>query len=103
MLEDKESAFDFDKDLTGKFWEKVKLDLLPLHTTDIMRVQLIRRPTHKVKYLVTRVLAYNDEIIDLPIGVEDISKLATPKNSEVPVKKIDLFSFEFGQIKDINE
>src|SRR5882724_4618925 len=49
ILDDKESAFTFDKDLTGKFWEKIKLDLLPLHTTDIVRVQLVKRPSNKVQ------------------------------------------------------
>ena len=52
IIDDKESAFDFDKDLTGKFWERVKLDTLPLHTTDVMRVQLLKRPSNKVKYLI---------------------------------------------------
>lgn len=52
ILEDSASAFAFDKDLTGKFWEMVKLDALPLHTTDVMKVQLVKRPTNKVKYLV---------------------------------------------------
>lgn len=104
LLEDKDCTFDFDKDLTGKFWEKVKLDLLLLHTTDNMRVQLIKRPTHKVKYLVARVLTYNDETIDLPIKEEDISKFATLRTSSKSIKKgLDLFSFEFGQLKDINE
>lgn len=46
IVEEKESAFSFDKDLTGKFWEKVKLDALPLHTTDVMKVQLVQRPTN---------------------------------------------------------
>ena len=57
IVEDKESSFAFDKDLTGKFWEKVKIDALPLHTTDVMRVQLVQRPTSKVRYLVIRVLS----------------------------------------------
>lgn len=104
ILEDKESAFDFDKDLTGKFWEKVKLDFLPLHTTDVMRVQLIKRPTHKVKYLVARVLTYNNETIDLPISEKDINKFATLRTSTKSIKKgLDLFSFEYGQLKDIHE
>lgn len=76
ILDDTESAFAFDKDLTGKFWEKIKLDLLPLHTTDIMRVQLIKRPTNKVKYMVIRVLSYNGEEIDEPISDEDIHRFA---------------------------
>lgn len=68
ILDDTESAFAFDKDLTGKFWEKIKLDLLPLHTTDVMRVQLIKRPSNKVKYMVIRVLSYNGDDIDTPIS-----------------------------------
>lgn len=76
ILEDKEVAFDFDKELTGKFWEKVKLDGLPLHTTDVMRVQLVKRPTSRVKYLVIRVLKYNDKDVDSLILEEDIRKIA---------------------------
>ena len=76
IVEDSASAFAFDKDLTGKFWEMVKLDALPLHTTDVMKVQLIKRPTNKVKYLVMRVLSYNNEEVDASINDEDISKFA---------------------------
>ncbi|MGO2354792.1 MAG: hypothetical protein ACTH58_08660 [Marinomonas foliarum] len=75
IVEDTESAFAFDKDLTGKFWEKVKIDALPLHTKDVMRVQLVKRPTNKVKYLVIRVLSYNDEVIDLPIEDDSIRRI----------------------------
>lgn len=77
ILEDKENSFDFDKDLTGKFWEKVRLDSLPLHTTDVMRVQLVRRPTNKVKYLAIRVLSYNGEEIDAPLSEEIIRRKVT--------------------------
>lgn len=77
IIEDRENAFAFDKDLTGKFWEKIKLDALPLHTADVMQVQLIKRPTNKVKYLVVRVLSYNGEAIDSPISEADIHKFAT--------------------------
>lgn len=76
ILGDMESAFTFDKELTGTFWEKAKLDRLPLHTTDIMRVQLIKRPSSKVKYSVIRVLSYNGEVIDAPISDEDIRRFA---------------------------
>jgi len=75
IVDEKESAFAFDKDLTGKFWEKVKLDVLPLHTTDVMKVQLVHRPTNKVKYLAIRVLSYNGEVIDSPICEDDIKKM----------------------------
>ncbi|PLW80823.1 hypothetical protein C0585_00600 [Candidatus Woesearchaeota archaeon] len=98
ILKDKENAFDFDKDLTGRFWEKVKLDLLPLHTTDVMRVQLIKRPTRQVKYLAIRVLNYNGEEIDTPIINSDISKIAL---IDYPAEdELNLFSFEYGQLKD---
>lgn len=75
IVEDRESAFAFDKDLTGKFWEKVRLDALPLHTTDVMKVQLVQRPTNTVKYLAVRVLSYNDELIDSPITDADIERM----------------------------
>jgi len=95
ILDDTESAFAFDKDLTGKFWEKIKLDLLPLHTTDIMRVQLIKRPTNKVKYLVARVLSYNGEEIDMPISDEAIRRFAIfsiqPAAIQLP-SQLDLFN-----------
>lgn len=100
ILNDKENAFGFDKDLTGKFWEKVKLDLLPLHTTDVMRVQLIKRPTYKVKYLAIRVLKYNEDEIDIPISDNDISKFALMNSSR---EELNLFSFEFGRLKEKNE
>lgn len=76
ILGDTESAFTFDKELTSTFWEKAKLDRLPLHTTDIMRVQLIKRPSSIVKYSVIRVLSYNGEKIDEPISDEDIRRFA---------------------------
>lgn len=76
IVDESASSFAFDKDLTGKFWEMVKLDALPLHTTDVMKVQLVKRPTNKVKYLVIRVLSYNDEKVDASINNEDISKFA---------------------------
>lgn len=101
ILNDKENAFGFDKDLTGKFWEKVKLDLLPLHTTDVMRVQLIKRPTDKVKYRAIRVLKYNEDEIDTPISDNDISKFALMGSSGE--EELNLFSFEFGELKGKNE
>lgn len=76
ILGDTESAFTFEKELTGTFWEKAKLDRLPLHTTDIMRVQLIKRPSSKIKYSVIRVLSYNGVKIDEPISDEDIRRFA---------------------------
>lgn len=94
IVEENENAFDFDKDLTGKFWEKVKLDALPLHTTDVMRVQLIQRPTNRVKYLVIRVLRYNGKDVDTAISNDDISKIATLDVPTVTVKlrpQLELF------------
>lgn len=97
ILDDTESAFAFDKDLTGKFWEKIKLDSLPLHTTDIMRVQLVNRPSNKVKYLVVRVLSYNGEEIDTPISSDEIQKIAhfsaQPATTK-PSPQLELFSFK---------
>lgn len=97
ILDDTESAFSFDKDLTGKFWEKIKLDSLPLHTTDIMRVQLINRPSNKVKFLVIRVLSYNGQEIDTPLITEEIQKVArffSQPAATKPSPQLDLFSFK---------
>jgi hypothetical protein len=76
ILDELQTSFSFDKDLTGKFWEKIKLDSLPLHTTDVMRVQLIKKPLSKVKYQVIRVLSYNGEDIDQPISDDSIRGFA---------------------------
>lgn len=76
IVDEYASSFAFDKDLTGKFWEMVKLDALHLHTTDVMKVQLVKRPTNKVKYLVIRVLSYNEQEVDEAINDDDISKFA---------------------------
>lgn len=86
-LGDAERSFAFDKDLTGEFWEKIKLDLLPLHTTDTMRVQLIKRPTNKVQYQVIRVLSYNGEEIDSPVDEETIRRFATIADHPVSISK----------------
>ena len=77
IIDDSASSFAFDKDLTGKFWEMVKLDSLPLHTTDVMKVQLVKRPTNKVKYLVIRVLSYNEQEVDALLNEADIHKITT--------------------------
>jgi hypothetical protein len=45
-IDDTERAFDFDKELTGKFWESVALDTLSVTTQDEMIVQLIQRPNN---------------------------------------------------------
>ena len=96
ILEDAEVSFDFEKDLTGKFWESVRLDTLPLHTPqDTMSVQLIMRPNERVKYRVVRVLKYNDINIDNPISDDDILKLVDEpsklaKRNEVETQ-LDLF------------
>lgn len=76
IIDESASSFAFDKDLTGRFWEMVKLDALHLHTTDVMKVQLVKRPTNKVKYLVIRVLSYNEQKVDEAINDEDIRKFA---------------------------
>ncbi|MBA2657974.1 MAG: hypothetical protein H0U72_00040 [Nitrosospira sp.] len=92
IIEDDENAFDFDKDLTGEFWEKVKLDALPLHTTDVMRVQIVKRPTTKVKYLVIRVLSYNNVEIDVPLSSSGLSRFTVSSEfvANRPVQR-DLF------------
>lgn len=76
IIHEPQSAFSFDKDLTGRFWEKIKLDSLPLHTTDVMRVQLIKKPSKKVKYQVIRVLSYNGEDIDQSLSNAEIHGFA---------------------------
>ncbi len=75
ILDEKERSFDFDQDLTGKFWEQVKLDQLTL--PDIMRVQLVERPAHKVKLQVIRVISYNNRQIDTLLADADIGKFAS--------------------------
>lgn len=82
--------------MTGKFWEFVKLDKLPLHTpTDVMLVQLTHRPNNKIKYRVIRVLKYNRLDIDTQLSDDEISKItcAVVKNKidESNISQIDLF------------
>lgn len=77
IIDETASSFAFDKDITGKFWEMVKLDSLPLHTTDVMKVQLVKRPTYKVKYLVIRVLSYNEQSVDAQLDEAEIQKITT--------------------------
>jgi hypothetical protein len=92
ILEDtKSSSFNFDKNLTGKFWEKVTLDVLSLHTTtDTMSVQLVEKPMAKVKYQVIRVLSYNDTKIDDELSDSDIEKIALlDSNKKTAQKKQD--------------
>jgi len=91
-MNEKESAFQFDKKLTGKFWTKVELDELSLHTTDVMRTQLIYRPNNKIKYNVIRVLSYNDGYVDSPLPAAEISRLsiieAQKSSKRIPVQGI---------------
>ncbi len=96
---DKDCSFDFDENLTSKFWEKVKLDKLLLHTTDIMRVQLAERPTHKVKYLVIRVLSYNGEHIDSPFSEEEISKFLTVNTQNIVEEQPEQLSLLSSETK----
>ena len=77
IIDESASSFAFDKDLTGKFWEMVKLDSLQLHTKDVMKVQLVKRPTEKVKYLVIRVLSYNEQEVDSQLNEAEIHKITT--------------------------
>lgn len=78
ILDNKKVAFDFDKELTGKFWEKIKLNAI--NTTsgfDVMIVQLIRRLNSKPQYRVIRVLNFNKQTIDSPLSDHDISGITT--------------------------
>jgi hypothetical protein len=93
IIDEPQSSFSFDKDLTGKFWEKVKLDSLLLHTTDVMRVQLIKRPSSKVKYQVIRVLNYNGEDVDQALSNVEINGFAifSPQNPIIePILQLTL-------------
>lgn len=96
IIAESTSSFAFDKDLTGKFWEMVKLDSLPLHTKDVMKVQLVKRPTEKVKYLVIRVLSYNEQEVDDQLNEEEIHKITTLVRVQRPItdndNQGDLFS-----------
>lgn len=81
ILQDKKAkSFDFNKNLTGKFWEKIELDALKLHTQDTMSVQLIEKPTKRIQYQVIRVLTYNNVSIDDELSENNIRKLAILDN-----------------------
>lgn len=95
ILDDSQSSFTFDKDLTGKFWEKIKLDSLPLHTTDVMRVQLIKRPSNKVKYQVIRVLSYNEENVDVAISDDAIRGFAVFSTQSPAIESLSQLTLPF--------
>lgn len=95
IIDEQQSSFSFDKDLTGKFWEKIKLNSLPLHTTDVMRVQLIKLPSSKVKYQVIRVLTYNGENIDQPISDHEIQEFAVFSVQTPATERLAQIPFEF--------
>lgn len=95
ILDETQSSFVFEKDLTGKFWEKIKLDSLPLHTTDVMRVQLIKRPSNKVKYQVIRVLSYNEENVDVAISDDAIRGFAVFSTQSPAIESISQLTFPF--------
>jgi len=77
-VEGNETAFDFDKDLTGKFWEKIKLnEIIPTAGNDVMIVQLIKRTNNKPLYRVIRVLSYNGKEIDSPLNEKSISRITS--------------------------
>lgn len=87
-VDNDEVSFKFDLDLTGKFWEKIKLDQLDIHTgTDNMLVQLAMCENVKPKYLVIRVIKYNDMDIDNQLMIEDLNKILL-----LPDEEPDLFS-----------
>lgn len=85
---DDEVSFRFDLDLTGKFWEKIKLDQLDIHTgTDNMLVQLAMCENVRPKYLVIRVIKYNDMDIDNQLMIDDLNKILL-----LPAEEPDLFN-----------
>lgn len=87
-VDNNEVSFRFDLDLTGKFWEKIKLDQLDIHTgTDNMLVQLAMCENVKPKYLVIRVIKYNDMDIDNRLVTEDLNRILL-----LPDEEPDLFS-----------
>ncbi len=89
------NSFDFNKNLTGKFWEKIELDALTLHTQDTMSVQLIERPAKQTKYRVIRVLQYNDVDIDSELAKNDIQKITTINNQSKIKNKQNQLEFKF--------
>lgn len=75
-VDNNEVYFKFDLTLTGKFWEKIKLDKLDIHTgTDNMLVQLAMCEKVRPKYLVIRVIKYNDMDIDNQLMIDDLNKI----------------------------
>ena len=87
-VDNDEVSFRFDLDLTGKFWEKIKLDQLDIHTgTDNMLVQLAMCENVRPKYLVIRVIKYNDMDIDNQLMIDDLNKILL-----LPDVEPDLFS-----------
>ena len=87
-VDNDEVSFKFDLDLTGKFWEKIKLDQLDTHTgTDNMLVQLAMCENVRPKYMVIRVMKYNDMDIDSQLMIEDLNKILL-----LPDEEQDLFS-----------
>lgn len=83
ILSDQEKSFDFEPDLTDKFWDCVRGDKLTLHTTDVMQVQLIEWPIRKVKHRVVRVLRYNEIQVDDPLPEGVISSMWRLSEDEI--------------------
>ena len=75
IIDTQERSFDFEMSLTRNFWQGVLNNLFPLHTADVMQVQLIEYPSRKIKYSVARVLSYNNIEIDKPIPEELVNSL----------------------------
>lgn len=100
IIEGNETAFDFDDDLTGKFWEKIRLnEISPTTGKDVMIVQLIKRPNNKPIYRVIRVLSYNGKEIDSPLSEEIIIRITRGKieqsHNEIESNpQMDLFKSE---------
>ncbi len=94
ILGEQERVFDFEKSNTYVFWERVLNDELQLHTEDTMQVQLVEFPSRRVKYLVIRVLSYNNQLIDQSIDHHIIDEQYLKNNELNPIvssHQIDLF------------
>lgn len=104
ILDNKKVAFDFDKDLTGKFWERIKLNAIdPTSGFDVMNVQLIKRPNSKPQYRVIRVLNFNEKTIDSPLSDEEISKITNGIIEKVDSKELDSGQMSLFELLEINE
>lgn len=101
IVDGNETAFDFDDDLTGKFWEKIRLnEIIPTTGNDRMLVQLIKRPNNKPLYRVIRVLSYNRKEIDLPLSEEIITRITNGKIEKLDNKTDDDYQMDLFKTKN---